>query len=56
MSGEVLGCLMVLGSLAITAGTFGMIYWRLAVGYDETMDRVKRENADQADTDDGGEE
>ena len=52
MSGEVLGYwLMVLGSLAVTAGTLGLIYWRLRVGYEETMDRVERENATTNSTD-----
>lgn len=48
MSGAELGyLLMVLGAMAITAGVFGLIYWRLRVGYEENMERVKREREEE---------
>lgn len=50
MSGAEVGyLLMVCGSLLVTIGTFGAIYWRLRVGYEETMERVKREREEQED-------
>ncbi len=52
MNGAELGYwLGVVGASLVTFGTLGAIYWRLRVGYQETMERVKRENAAQADTD-----
>jgi len=35
--------LAVLGATVVTVGSLGLIWWRLRVGYRETMDRVAQE-------------
>ncbi len=39
--------LMVLGAVALTCGALGAVYWRLRVGYQETMSRAKAEQVTQ---------